>query len=33
MRLLGLATLISLVLLPLAYAYFKKVEATVADVI
>lgn len=32
-RLLGFATLIGLVLLPLAYAYFKKVEATVADVI
>jgi lipopolysaccharide transport system permease protein len=32
-RLLGLAALISVALLPLAYAYFKKVEATVADVI
>jgi lipopolysaccharide transport system permease protein len=33
MHLLGMAALVSLVLLPLAYAYFKKVEATVADVI
>jgi lipopolysaccharide transport system permease protein len=33
MRLLGMAALISFGLLPLAYAYFKKVEATVADVI
>lgn len=32
-HLLSFATLTSLVLLPLAYAYFKKVEATVADVI
>jgi lipopolysaccharide transport system permease protein len=32
-RLLGLATLVSFALLPLAYAYFKKIEATVADVI
>jgi lipopolysaccharide transport system permease protein len=30
---LGMSSLVSLVLLPLAYAYFKKVEATVADVI
>jgi lipopolysaccharide transport system permease protein len=33
MRLLGLSTVISLVFLPLAYVYFKRVEATVADVI
>jgi lipopolysaccharide transport system permease protein len=33
MRLLGVAALISFILLPLAYAYFKRVEATVADVI
>jgi lipopolysaccharide transport system permease protein len=33
MRLLGMAALISFALLPVAYAYFKKVEATVADVI
>lgn len=32
-RLLGMATLVSFALLPLAYAYFKKIEATVADVI
>jgi lipopolysaccharide transport system permease protein len=32
-RTLGLSALISLVLLPLAYIYFKHVEATVADVI
>jgi lipopolysaccharide transport system permease protein len=32
-RLLGLAALISFALLPLAYAYFKRIEATVADVI
>ena len=32
-RLLGLAAVVSFTLLPLAYAYFKKVEATVADVI
>jgi lipopolysaccharide transport system permease protein len=33
MRLLGVAALVSFALLPLAYAYFKKIEATVADVI
>jgi lipopolysaccharide transport system permease protein len=32
-RLLALAAVISFALLPMAYAYFKKVEATVADVI
>jgi lipopolysaccharide transport system permease protein len=32
-RLLGVAAVVSFALLPLAYAYFKKVEATVADVI
>jgi lipopolysaccharide transport system permease protein len=33
MRLLALSTAISVVFLPLAYVYFKRVEATVADVI
>ena len=33
MRLLGVAAVVSIGLLPLAYAYFKRVEATVADVI
>ncbi len=33
MRLLLLSTVVSVILLPLAYAYFKHVESTVADVI
>jgi lipopolysaccharide transport system permease protein len=30
---LGLSALISILLLPIAYLYFKRVEATIADVI
>jgi lipopolysaccharide transport system permease protein len=33
MRLLAVSTVITIVFLPLAYVYFKRVEATVADVI
>jgi lipopolysaccharide transport system permease protein len=33
LRLLGLSALFALILLPVSYAYFKRVEATVADVI
>lgn len=33
LRLLAISATISFLLLPLAYAYFKRVEATVADVI
>jgi ABC-type polysaccharide/polyol phosphate export permease len=32
-KLLGISALISFILLPIAYVYFKHIEATAADVI